>query len=281
MKKYTTENNHNFTNQIMNSLNITAVDCLTMDENRDFTAVIDLLEIDAKETNNVFSLLTQTELEHKYILAKHLMIDYYIVYYWKMQFYISVIEKDATYNLIEKHLHTYNEIDFVTWWAKIKRTKQTHALNNGASIRVQNSIFHKVLEKRGLRVGGNIDGVMFEADRIVAIIDFITVKFVALDNIKANPADFFFKKGPRYETWYSTVKLSTLCNVPHFLMTIDGKDQLENHVGLTIIESLDKKGIYYKNKINPSTNIISGLNNIKEEITTLIYTENHSILSSD
>lgn len=107
-----------------------------------------------------------------------------------------------------------------------------------------------------------------EKKKIVAIIDNISIgeKSGSIDGKYANPALYFFKRGPRYETWLSSVKLARQLNVPHFLFTIDKVNPEEEHIGFTKIEKLTKNGIFYEKNKGPNENILEGLNNILLEI---------------
>ena len=263
MKKYTVEYEHEFLNLIYERLNSIRIDCLTMDEDRNFTSIVEAYELDQSETlNNALDFVIK---DYKRIfqlkrISELIRVPIFYIFYFNNKFHIYKLEESIIYD------RGLSEKEFIDFWKKIKKTKQTHPLINGAQERASESIFYNTLSKYGLSWGGNIDGIIFESNKITGIIDDISIGFTQLDNISADPSLFFFKRGPRYETWLSTVKLAKTLKVPHLLITKNKKDQKDNRIGLTSIEVLTKKGIFYLDDLRPSNNIIIGLDKIVREV---------------
>lgn len=265
MRLYSSENKHNFTNKLFEEINAYGIENITMDVDRKFTAIVEAAEFNDYEKIELNLIFSVDEIHARMIVSEKLEIPFYFVAYKQNNFYIyKCIEENGGYTFtLNKEL---DEVGFVKWWSIIKGTKQTHKLNNGAQFRVNDTIFHKVLKKYDLKWGGNIDGVIVEGDEIVGVIDNISIAFVPINHYKADPALFFFKRGPRYETWFSTVKLSMILQVPHLLLTLNKNDENEEIVGLTVIDYLSRRGIFYVNDQKPYENIVRGLNNIKQTI---------------
>ena len=106
----------------------------------------------------------------------------------------------------------------------------------------------------------------------MCIIDDISIGFVKITDYRADPGRFFHKRGPIYNTWFSTVKLASNLQVPHILLTKNANDKQAEIVGISVIEFLDKSGIYYVNNQKPPENIIRGKSNIIETLHKLVLT---------
>ena len=85
------------------------------------------------------------------------------------------------------------------------------------------------------------------------------------DSPKGDPYYYFKGKGPNYNTWYPTVKLAGILNIPLFLFTIQGNSD-DAKIGFAIIEHLSTEEIHYLDGIFPHKNIIEGKENIKRMI---------------
>ncbi len=265
MRIYSSENKHEFTDLLFKEINAFGIGNITMDIDRNFTAIIEAVEYEDYEEIDIGSIFSKDELNARLLLADKISIPFYIITYQREIFSIYECEKNNDVIVFELK-HNFKELEFLNWWSIIKGTKQTHKLNNGAQFRVGDTIFHKVLKKYDLKWGGNIDGILIKNNEIIAVIDNISIAFVPINHPKADPALFFFKRGPRYETWLSTVKLSMMLNVPHLLFTLDKNNPRNEIIGLTAIDQLSRRGVFYVNNEKPSNNIKTGLKNIKESI---------------
>ena len=266
MKRRTTENRHYFTEKLFGKLNAYSIENIAMDEERNFTAIIEAVEYNELEQIKINDVFKKEEIEAKLLMAKKLEIPFFFVAYQKGIYYIFEINRNHEQRLINK----LDEIGFVTWWASVKKTKQFHPLNNGGLDRAYGTIFDRVLDKYGQKWGGNVDGFIIGNSDIQCIIDNISIAFVSIDNYKADPARFFHLRGPKYETWYSTVKLANMLKVPHILLTIDKNNPSEEVVGISVIDELTKNGIKYVDNITPPQRIVRGMKNITEKISELI-----------
>lgn len=266
MKRRTTENKHPFTEKLFSNLNAYSIENIAMDEQRNFTAIIEAVEYNELEKISIYSVFSTKEIDARLLMARRLGIPFYFVAFQKDNYYIYEIQQDADQNLI----HMFNELGFVNWWASIKKTKQLHPLNNGGLDRAYGTIFDRVLDKYGQKWGGNVDGFIIENKDITCIIDNISIAFVSIDNEKADPARFFHLRGPKYETWYSTVKLANTLGIPHILLTIDKNNPNNEIVGISVIDELTKNGIKYVDNITPPQRIIRGMPNIVSKIKELV-----------
>jgi len=278
MKKRTTESIHPFIAKLYNSLHAYHIEGLTMDKNREFTAIVEAIQFEKNEELNVFSAFSEEDVLAKWLIANELSVPLYFVCLKMGVFSIfEAIEilrtengmlSEISLNIVEE----LNEEEFVSWWAVIKKTTQTHPLNNGASSRAANTIFDEILESHGFAWGGNIDAFIVDSkfENVLCIIDDISIGFVDIENFQADPARFFHKRGPIYNTWLSTVKLANRLNVPHLLLTKNAKDKEKEVVGISVIDHLDLSGIYYVGGETPPQRIIKGINNIKRYIEEVI-----------
>lgn len=269
MKFYSSENNHFFTEILFEKISAYSFENITFDHERNFSAIVEAVEFLDYEKREI-----ETIFKHDHILARLLVSDllnipFYIIASQNHWFYIYQVRIfNGKINYFNENQLT--EIEFIKWWTSVKGSNQTHQLVNGAINRVGKSIFHKTLTKYGLMWGGNIDGIIIKDNKVLAVIDNISIAFTSLDSKKADPALFFKKRGPRYETWYSTVKLANTLNVPHILLTFDKNNPKDEKVGITVIDYLSKDGIFYKKNIKPYNNIIYGLESISKYIEKII-----------
>ncbi|WP_294659883.1 hypothetical protein [uncultured Fusobacterium sp.] len=268
MKIRNTENNHYFQKELFRKLNIFELQGLLMDENRNFTAAVEAIQFEENETPNLEEVFSKEELYAKYRLAEELKIPFYLIRFFREKFGIVKVYKASDDKIELSKVKEKTEKEFIEFWKRLKKTKQLHPLLNGAKERTDNTIFDKVLRKYNLEWGGNIDGFMIRNRKIVAIVDNISIgaRSGPVDGNYANPALYFFKKGPRYETWLSSVKLAYKLNIPHLLFTIDKEDPNKDHIGFSIISLLNKTGIYYQNNLAPNKNVLIGLDNIITEV---------------
>lgn len=278
MIKRTTESNHPFIKKLYDSLHAFHIEGLTMSEDREFTAIVEAVQFTDTESLNIYDAFSEEEILAKYLIANELSIPLYFVCLKNGIFNIFTVVEEArnseeTFTQITiVQSNRFDEEGFVRWWAEIKKTSQTHPLNNGASKRTARTVFDEIIESRGYAWGGNIDAFIVDSnfERVLCIIDDISIGFVDIENKMADPGLFFHKRGPIYNTWLSTVKLANYLNVPHILLTKNANDRESEVVGITAIDHLDISGIYYVNGQTPPQCIVRGIENISNYICNLV-----------
>lgn len=287
LRRTTERTNHSFQQQLFKEINAFDLQGLTMNNDRScFTAGVEYFDLGPDEylvfyqnQSAVYNLQGMLEIEHIYaqaLLTRHLDIPLYYIFGYRDEFYLHHITLNNNNKIsFESNLLTTEEL--VQFWHRIKGTIQTHPINlNGAEQRANETRIDRILENNDLAWGGNIDGFIIQDGEIVSIIDCISIGRASQRNTGdltdpvADPALYFHKKGPKYETWKSTITLATLLEVPHMLFTLDTVNTELETIGLTGIDFLTKSGINYFNRISPNENVIHGLDNIVNAIFTLI-----------
>lgn len=294
MKRRTTENvNHIFQQILYKRIRAFDLQGLFMNKERDgFTAGIEYFDLDSKEYeiiknsnmnpnstvlykqqfNGFFSrdqIFAQCE------LTQELHIPLYYLWGYEQDFWIHEIQHKK--NKLHCKASQWKTENLIAFWGKFKQTKQTHPKNlNGAQERAAETHIDEILEQNNLEWGGNIDGFVIRDKRIVAIIDCISIgersqsETHNLKDCKADPSLYFFKKGPKYESWLSTVTLAEKLKVPLLVITLDKVTPTKETIGLASIEYLSRNGIsYYKHK-KPNNNVINGLDDIASMIDKYI-----------
>lgn len=294
MKRRTTENeSHKFQNYLFEEINAYNLQGLLLDGDRKrFTAGVEYFELTEEEYEIIkgdHSKIYSGELEgmllkkHVYaqsMLTKRLEIPLYYIFGYQDNFVVHCIS-----NKKEKELKycskTYKIEELISFWRQLKQTVQTHStIYNGASDRAKLTRIDDILKSEGLEWGGNIDGFIIDREKnkgeIVAVFDCISIGEASqttthdLTDPKANPANYFHKKGPKYETYLSIIRLGQALGVPYLLMTLNSIDRETETVGLVTIEKLTKENIFFAGGIGPNENVITGINNIKESIVDSI-----------
>jgi hypothetical protein len=261
MKIRTTERTHLFTDKLFKELNLFSIQGLTLNSHKEFSAGIEAIQYDKGEKIDFLISFNELEIKAKYYLTNTLKIPLYFIAFQDNVFKIYEVKIDLVISF--ELIHNFNEIYFINWYASLKGQSQPKPLME-AAVRVKDSIFDTTLEKYGMAWGGNIDGFMFKNKSYACIIENIYTQKNPLETSGANPAVYFKLRGPNYNTWYPTVKLAKTLNIPFFLFTMEGNNNLER-IGFSIIDKLDGNGIYYRNS-DPNKNIIEGLMNIKKVI---------------
>lgn len=261
MKIRTTERNHTFTNRLFKRLNLFSVQGLTISKAREFTAAIEAVQYDPGEEVHLQAVFPDLEVKARYYLANLLNIPLYYLVYQEGQFRVYRITTDNTFHAA--YQHTFDEKQFIAWWAHLKGMTQPKPLMEAAE-RVQQSVFDATLEKYGLAWGGNIDGFMFKNKALACIIENIYTQRHPLESRKGEPSYYFHMRGPNFNTWYPTVKLANQLEVPLFLFTIEGHSEKER-IGFAVIDHLSKGGIYYRGE-KPNRNILEGLDTIRPAV---------------
>lgn len=159
MKKRPTESNHFFTRELYKSIHAFSVEGLTMDENRDFTAIVEAVEFEKNESIDLLKAFTKEEVLAKKLLADELSVPIYFVCYKHNFYYVYSLKEEIIGNndsfsevFIVKNM--YDRLGFISWWKSIKKTSQSHPLNNGAAKRTARTVFDEVIESSGYSWGG-------------------------------------------------------------------------------------------------------------------------------
>ena len=261
MKIRSTEREHRFTEKLFNHLRLFSLQGLTIDVNHNFTAAIEAVQYHKDERIDLSSVFPFIEVKAKYFLAKSLNVPLYFITHQHSTFKVYHIVCDNEFT--SKLVYTFNEKEFVNWWATLKGLSQPKPLMEAAE-RVKDSVFDITLVKYGMAWGGNIDGYMFKNKKYACIIENIYTQRHPLESHKGEPSYYFHMRGPNYNTWYPTVKLAGQLNIPLFVFTIEGNSKKER-IGFSVIDYLSTKGIFYKGK-KPNQNILEGLQNIKNVV---------------
>lgn len=285
LRRTTERKNHSFQQKLFKEINAYDLQGLTMNYDRSrFTAGVEYFDMEPDEylvfkqdQSDVYNLQGMLEIEHIHaqaLLTRLLDIPLYYIFGYGDEFFLHQIILDNNKILYKSNLLTTEEL--VQFWHKIKGTIQTHPINlNGAEKRANETRIDGILEKNYLAWGGNIDGFIIQNGEIVSIIDCISIGAASQRNTRdltdpaADPALYFHRRGPKYETWKSTITLAKALEVPHLLFTLNSVDTELETIGLTGIDFLTRSGINYFNEISPNKNVIYGLDNIKIAIFNL------------
>lgn len=263
MRIRTTERVHNFTKKLFERLQVFGIQGLTLTKNLEFSGGIEAIDYEPNEIIDLEKVFPRKEVYAKFFLTQVLGIPLYFITQQNELFKIYGVLKIKD-EIEYKLKYSCDGNGFVEWWKKLKGTSQTKGFYE-ASTRVKKSSFDKILTANGLAWGGNVDGFMIKDKKIIAIIENIYTQKNPLNSEGANPAVYFLKRGPNYNTWLSTVLLAKKLNVPLFLFTFEGNNDKER-LGFAVIDKLDPTGIYYRNNLSPNNNIIGGIDKITETI---------------
>ena len=270
MRIRSTECEHEFTKRLFDELGAYSLQGLTMSSHHGWTAAIEAIQFDDNEDILLDNIFDKNSLRAKFSLANVVNVPFFIIAYKKGTYNIYEVSKPRADFILTKKKE-FCEEGFIDWWRSNKGTEPTKDFNNGAQNRADRTIFDVVLERHGLSWGGNIDGFIFRKGKLGCIIENIYTYRHPLDTPEGEPSKYFFKRGPNYNTWYSSVKLAYDLSVPLFLFTINGNTNKER-IGFTIIDHLNSEGIYYKDDILPNDNVISRIKNIVNEVNSHIAT---------
>lgn len=291
MVRRTTENGvHRFQNELFESINAFEIQGLTMDESRTtFTAGVEYFDLDKYEYEqirkdhtllykNFFNGMISPKMIHaQAIFTQELSIPLFYIWGYGDDFLLHQIAIDSDLNFFIKNSWWIKTEDIISFWRKRKQTVQIHTTKlNGAAKRASRTRIDAILQANGLEWGGNVDGFILKNNKTVGIIDCISIGQASQRNTNdltdkfANPALYFFKRGPKYETWLSTVLLAQKLKVPHLLITLNKVNDLNEEIGLTTIDCLTKNGIKYSNGISPNNNVILSKVNILNAINNTL-----------
>lgn len=289
MKRRTTENeNHTFQRNLYNRINAFDLQGLTMNSNRDeFTAGVEYFDLDYSEyqqlkqdpsliySQQFCGMLPNELIKAQAVFTNQLGVPLYYIWGYGDDFLLHEIYFERE-RLVYKHWWINTE-QLISFWYKRKQTIQTHPFDkNGAKTRAGQTRIDGILEAAGLEWGGNIDGFIIKNNRVIAIIDCISIGPRSqttthdLTNPKADPRLYFNARGPKYATWLSTIMLARTMQVPHELFTLNKVDMSQETIGLTGIDFLTTKGINYYLGITPNNNVLYGLDTIEKAIFKLL-----------
>lgn len=287
LRRTTERRNHNFQQRLFKEINAFDLQGLTMNITRSsFTAGVEYFDLEPSDylvikqnQSDVYNLQRMLGFEQIYaqvLLTRQLDIPLYYIFGYGDEFFIHQIILDNN-NKVSYISRLLNTEELVQFWHTIKGTIQTHPINlNGAERRANETRIDRILKQNNLAWGGNVDGFIVQKGEIISIIDCISIGSASQKNTNdltdhlADPALYFFKNGPRYETWLSTIKLAKSLGTPHLLFTLNAVNTELETIGLTGIDFLMDSGINYFNQISPNKNVKYGLDNITNEIFDLI-----------
>ncbi|WP_270290857.1 hypothetical protein [Enterococcus casseliflavus] len=287
MNRRTTEdNNHEFQKNLYSKLNAFDLQGITMNANRDkFTIGVEYFDLSFEEYQQVkhqdsivYQIKGMLPFEHikaQVIFTESLNVPLY--YIWGYEDYFLLHELYRDNDKIVYKPQWMNTEQLVNFWRKHKRTIQTHPFDkNGAKTRAGKTRIDGILEANGLEWGGNIDGFIINNNKVIAIIDCISIGIASQRNThdltdpKADPAIYFKKRGPKYTTWLSTIILARALNVPHLLFTLNKVDTDQEAIGLAGVDFLTRERLNYYQSIAPNQNVVYRLDNIINTIFNLI-----------
>ncbi len=286
MLRRTTENDdHVFQNELYSKMNAFDIQGLTMNASRDkFTAGVEYFDLSyeeyrkVKQGYSVYELVGMLPFElikAQAILTGQLRIPLYYIWGYEDDFLLHEIYFNG--DKLEYKQWWINTEQLVSFWYKLKQTVQTHPFDrNGAKHRAGKTRIDGILEAAELEWGGNIDGFIIDDNNVTAIIDCISIGPASQRNMhdlsdpKADPALYFYQRGPKYATWLSTITLAQALIVPHLLFTLNKVDMKQEAIGLTGIDYLTKTGINYYQSLAPNQNVVYGLDNVVNNVDKLL-----------
>ena len=254
-----TERNHNFTNLVFQQLNISNLQGLTCNLNNQITAGIEAVDYESNERIQLSEIFSASQFKIKFVFTSSLNIPFFLISKRGNSFFI--FETIFNTNLKFEYLYDFDELSFINWWRGIKSMPQARGLLEAVD-RVENSSFDNAMRRGGTDWGGNVDGIIYRDNRIVAIIENIYTYRNPLNSPYANPAIYFHRKGPNYQSWLPLVTATRFLQIPLILMTYDGNNENIERTGISFIDNLSRNGITYANNLSPNNNIIEGLDNI-------------------
>lgn len=268
MKKRDTETYHHLADEVFNNINIFDLQGLLINKNNEFSAAIEAFELSDGEEFHLDNAFSNKEWVAKILLAEKLDIPFYLVVhpYQSGGFLIYEVGLNSSNR---PYIMDYQEKDyqaFAEWWASLKGTIQTKALNE-AGARIADSTVDEVIESAGLSWGGNVDGfiVLKESDIILGIVE----KRVShrKEVTEYNPANYFNYRGGDYNTWLPLVKLANQLNCPLFLMTFNIRDN--TRIGISVISGITRNSLEYHTN-PPNENIFTDITEAKKWMLTFM-----------
>lgn len=240
MKRRDVEGAHLFSQEVADACGSCELGGLLMDDQGGFTAAVEAFELsrdEKAERRCLTDLLRRDGFYHGLCmgcrLARQLGVDTHLFVKVEGEDEIrqyQIVEKEAAGgSVLEEVSHSrLTEEAFVEWWAEHKKTKQTKGYRTDFQRRAEDSYFDSLLEFRGLRWGGNIDGFLTNAEgRVTAIIENRYTKVCPIR--RYDPAKHF---GDDINTWRPLILLREQLEVPLLLMTYSRRSGEERIAGL-------------------------------------------------
>ncbi len=285
MIRRNTEGKHNFSLQVGRACNIYDMQGLLMNEKNKFTAAVEAFEMKADEKvekvmGNTFS---EREFYIKSCFAERVNVSFFLFIHREgtKKIYLYEIKPDHKRKSVQSVAEEIlSEEDFIDWWGSHKRTIQRKGYRGELKDRIQLSYFDSLLESRGLKWGGNVDGFMVSAEgdstEEVNIISVIENRFTNKKSIRQyDPADYFKSGGGDYRTWFPLIKLKEMLGIPLFIFTYSNRKGEENLVGATLIEALNEQGITYiqngnSKQMKPCDNLFDNTEELVQWVSDMV-----------
>lgn len=259
MIRRNTERVHPIADQLFIDLGIYDLQGLLREQDKNICGV-ECYQLGGSE---IFSLpITETEIQ-RYYFCKALGIPYYIITSSPTHktFQIYCLDESVA-NLI--HLSTFNEAEFLQWWARQQSFNQKKAMYEAAN-RILSSYIDKLLFSNNLAWGVNIDGFKLSPQRKIEYI--LEKRVTSRYNVRTYDPNKFFhgtqQKSGDYLSWRILKHLADSLNVPLILATFDTNS---SSIGITrILDVSAQHGLTYSNQIavyNNSTEIQKFLSQI-------------------
>ena len=153
-----------------------------------------------------------------------------------------------------------SENDFVEWWRRHKTTIQTKEYRPQLSGSIKDSYFDVLLEKNGLKWGGNIDGFLILDQKTYRPTAIIENRFTEVASIyQYDPAKYY---GQDVQTWKPLRVMCRDLNIPLILCTYSKRRNEEQLLGMAeILWQYD--GIQYREQ-RPCDNLFDNTAKAKD-----------------
>lgn len=287
MKRRDVEGFHSFSQEVAKECGIYELGGLLLNDQGEFTAAVEAFEVGREEAANGmhFSALLKQDGYYNTIcmgclLAAALYIPFYAfvkaegkrgIYQYQL-----ITETDDQNSILIAQSHAcISEEDFLKWWWKNKQTVQTKPYRPQLQRRACGSYFDRLLEGRGMKWGGNIDGFLVKSSPEKLITAVIENRYTTDSPIQSyDPAKYFCND---IFTWRPLILLRARLGVPLLLFTYSRRGGEEQMVGLTqvINEPADTAALKYatdpisKKQLRPCDHIVTSAADVKRWLSTL------------
>ncbi len=257
MKRRCVEGKHAFAKAIAERFHIFELGGLLLDANWEFTAVVEAFELSREEKDQRLSLLLEAagltkDFYMEGVFARQLGVPFYIMTHAQGGSRIRVY--DVHPDVATSALQCDREIKlteeaFLAWWREKKGTTQTKEYREDFEARAAGSYFDDLLERNGLKWGGNIDGCLaVETGGAPAVAAIIENRFTNKKPLSEyDPNEYYHGyNGSDANTWRPLLDLKSKLGVPLFLMTYSRRAGEETMVGITqVLEQSRAEGLIY------------------------------------
>lgn len=309
-KRRSSENKHPFEAKMFNKFGMSELQGLLVDAEWHPTVGLEAIEVTSpsdfeklklnyieniKYVYNIITsndLLTHDELRDRLIFTQKLSIPFYLVFYIasnkETQFILtslSIAHKNNGNTLTVDESVILNEDGFINWWNKNKGTVQCKPFTNGAGSRVSSTYIDRILEKHGLKWGGNIDAFLIDVNKedymkseIKCIIDFLSCSRHM--EVNADPRKWYNdgnpKHGPKYEGFKTQSTIASILGVPHLIIYIDKSNKNQKKAALSSVKEISPDNIILTEELDthkeliPCHNIKYGMQEIGKELNRII-----------